>query len=56
MAELTTEYVAGPYEFIEIVGASHWIPDERPAELAAAIVGRARIVTSDQSAPPAGAS
>ncbi|HTT95141.1 MAG TPA: alpha/beta fold hydrolase [Solirubrobacterales bacterium] len=42
MAELTAEYVDGPYEFVELTGASHWIPDERPAELAEAIIGRAR--------------
>jgi pimeloyl-ACP methyl ester carboxylesterase len=42
MAELTREHVSGPYEFIELAGASHWIPEERPADLAAAIIDRAR--------------
>lgn len=42
MAELTGEYVDGPYELVVLAGASHWIPDERPAELAEAIISRAR--------------
>lgn len=33
-AELTRRYVTGPYRFEVMVGASHWIPDERPADLA----------------------
>jgi len=52
MAELTAEHVVGPYEFVELKGASHWIPEERPAELAAAIVARAR---SASGAPATGA-
>jgi len=27
-AEDTEEYVTGPYHFVELTGASHWIPDE----------------------------
>lgn len=50
MAELTADHVGGPYEFIELAGASHWIPEERPAELAEAIISRAR---SAASASPA---
>jgi pimeloyl-ACP methyl ester carboxylesterase len=42
MAELTEEHVDGPYEFIVFEGASHWIPEERPADLAEAIINRAR--------------
>jgi len=42
MAELTQEHVVAPYEFIELAGASHWIPEERPADLAGAIISRAR--------------
>ncbi|BDD84190.1 alpha/beta hydrolase [Tsukamurella pulmonis] len=33
-AELAGEYVDGPYRFVVLEGVSHWIPDERPAELA----------------------
>ncbi|GAB16805.1 putative epoxide hydrolase [Gordonia effusa NBRC 100432] len=33
-AHLTEQYVDGPYRFETLSGASHWIPDERPAELA----------------------
>lgn len=37
-AELTRRYVTGPYRFEVMAGASHWIPDERPAELAQIIL------------------
>jgi pimeloyl-ACP methyl ester carboxylesterase len=39
-AELCERYVDGPYTFVVLEGASHWIPDERPEELAAAILDR----------------
>jgi pimeloyl-ACP methyl ester carboxylesterase len=39
-AELTPQFVTGPYELEVYEGASHWIPDERPAELAASIAKR----------------
>lgn len=39
-AELTERYVSGPYEFEIFAGVSHWIPDERPTELAASIIKR----------------
>ncbi len=38
-AELTADYVTGPYR-LEILDASHWIPEQRPAELAAIIAAR----------------
>ncbi|MCT2172985.1 alpha/beta fold hydrolase [Dietzia cinnamea] len=41
-AERTREHVDADYRFVEMNGVSHWIPDERPAELADAIVDRAR--------------
>ncbi|GAA3517013.1 alpha/beta fold hydrolase [Dietzia aurantiaca] len=41
-AELTERYVDADYRFLELSGVSHWIPDERPTELAEAIVARAR--------------
>ena len=50
MAELTEEHVNGPYEFIEFPGASHWIPNERPADLAEAIISRARSATTAAAA------
>jgi len=53
MAELTEEHVDGPYEFIEFTGASHWIPEERPAELAEAIISRARSATTASAATSA---
>ncbi len=39
-ALLCERYVDGPYTFEVIQGASHWIPDERPEELASAILRR----------------
>lgn len=39
-AEMTEQWVTGPYELEIFEGASHWIPDERPAELAASIIRR----------------
>jgi len=45
-AELTPQFVTGPYELEVYEGASHWIPDERPADLAASIVKRVESVSS----------
>ena len=36
-AEACVEHVAGPYRFVQIEGVSHWIPDEAPDALAAAL-------------------
>jgi pimeloyl-ACP methyl ester carboxylesterase len=36
-AERCVEHVAGPYRFVELEGVSHWIPDEAPDALAAAL-------------------
>jgi pimeloyl-ACP methyl ester carboxylesterase len=36
-AEACVEHVAGPYRFVELEGVSHWIPDEAPDALAAAL-------------------
>jgi pimeloyl-ACP methyl ester carboxylesterase len=33
-AELTGGYVDGPYRFVALEGASHWLPDEVPDTLA----------------------
>ncbi len=41
-AELTERYVDADYRFLEMNGVSHWIPDERPVELADAISRRVR--------------
>lgn len=45
-ADLTPQFVTGPYELEVFHGVSHWIPDERPAELAASIVRRVRSVNA----------
>ena len=37
-AEGAVRYVRGPYRFEVLHGASHWIPEERPAELAALVL------------------
>jgi pimeloyl-ACP methyl ester carboxylesterase len=36
------DHVAGPYEFVELRGLSHWIPDEAPDVLAGIIVEHAK--------------
>ena len=41
-AARTRNHVDADYRFVELSGVSHWIPDERPGELADAIVARAR--------------
>ena len=43
-AELTREHVTGPYEFVEL-DATHWLPETRPDECAAAIIRRVRAST-----------
>ena len=38
-AEATAAHVtAAPYRFLELDGVSHWIPDEAPGALAAAVI------------------
>ncbi|MYM19216.1 alpha/beta fold hydrolase [Brevibacterium sp. 5221] len=37
-AELTADYVEGPYRFVELTGATHWLPEEKPDEIAAAVL------------------
>ena len=41
-AELTGRFVDADYRFEEMTGVSHWIPDERPADLARIIIERVR--------------
>jgi pimeloyl-ACP methyl ester carboxylesterase len=36
-ADRCADHVTGPYRFHLLPGVSHWIPDEAPAELAAAL-------------------
>ncbi|MDF0529927.1 alpha/beta fold hydrolase [Tsukamurella sp. 8F] len=38
--ELTADYVSGPYKLDVLPGVSHWIPEEKPAELADAVCNR----------------
>ncbi|MEH6821082.1 MAG: alpha/beta fold hydrolase [Dietzia psychralcaliphila] len=40
-AERTAHYVDADYRFVEMSGVSHWIPEERPVELAREIIARA---------------
>jgi pimeloyl-ACP methyl ester carboxylesterase len=37
-AELAHRYVAGPFRYVELCGASHWIPDEAPGALAELVI------------------
>jgi pimeloyl-ACP methyl ester carboxylesterase len=39
-AEACAEYVTGDYRFVELPGVTHWIPEQAPEELAAAILDR----------------
>lgn len=39
-ADRCGEFVNAPYEFVVLEGGSHWIPEERPTELAEAILRR----------------
>jgi pimeloyl-ACP methyl ester carboxylesterase len=41
-AELTGEFVEGPYRFAELTGASHWLPEERPDAVAEAVLAWVR--------------
>ena len=44
-AELCGKYVDAPYELVVLEGVSHWIPDERPEELARVILDRIAAVS-----------
>lgn len=41
-AEDCAAHVTGPFEFVELNGVSHWIPEQAPDELASAILRRVR--------------
>jgi pimeloyl-ACP methyl ester carboxylesterase len=41
-AEATAGWVRGPYRFVVLPGVSHWIPEERPAELAGLVLEHLR--------------
>ncbi len=43
-AEDCARFVTGPYEFVELTGISHWIPEQAPQALAAAILKRIQSV------------
>lgn len=43
-ADLTPQFVTGPYELEVIHGATHWLPDQNADQLAASIVKRVRSV------------
>ncbi|MCK7624883.1 alpha/beta hydrolase [Streptomyces sp. RS10V-4] len=38
-AEATGEWVDGPYRFVELTGAGHWLPEEQPARVVPEILG-----------------
>ncbi|WP_183092372.1 alpha/beta fold hydrolase [Nocardioides stalactiti] len=37
-AELTPQWVSGPYRYVELDGSSHWLMDEHPGVLAAQVI------------------
>jgi pimeloyl-ACP methyl ester carboxylesterase len=45
-ARRTANWVTGPYELVVLRGVSHWIPEEAPAEFAAAILQRINSVAT----------
>ena len=46
-AEACGDHLTGPFEFVELEDISHWIPEEAPNDLAAAILERVRAGTGD---------
>ncbi|MFT4289067.1 alpha/beta fold hydrolase [Nocardioides sp.] len=43
-AERCADYVTGDYEYVELTGANHWLPENEPAAVADAILRRVRQV------------
>lgn len=41
-AQKTAEFISGDYEFVELTGAGHWLPEVHPDEVATAITERVR--------------
>ena len=41
-AELSAHYVEGPYRFVPLEGASHWLPESHPDDIATTVVTSAR--------------
>src|SRR6185437_8642711 len=39
-AEACAQFVTGDYRFLELPGITHWIPEQAPRELAAAVLDR----------------
>ncbi len=39
-AEACAQHVSGPYRFVELTGVSHWIPEQAPEDLSAAILAQ----------------
>jgi pimeloyl-ACP methyl ester carboxylesterase len=44
-AELTADYVVGPYDVVEL-DAGHWLPETQPEAVADAILSRVRSIGS----------
>lgn len=43
-AEKSAEFVSGPYEFVEVKGAGHWLPEVNADEVVEAVLRRVRSV------------
>jgi pimeloyl-ACP methyl ester carboxylesterase len=41
-AELTRDYVTGPYTFVEVDGAGHFVVDQQPDRISALLLGHLR--------------
>lgn len=49
MARLTGRYVDAPYELVELASVKHFVPDERPDDLAEAIIRRVKSVQRESA-------
>ncbi|MFD4292525.1 alpha/beta fold hydrolase [Rhodococcus sp. NPDC058505] len=45
-AEKCAEFVTGPYRFVELDSVNHWVPEQAPESLAAAIIARVEGVSA----------
>ena len=54
-AEACAQLVTGDYRFVELPGVTHWIPEQAPEQLAAAILDRIASELTGQAASEAAA-
>jgi pimeloyl-ACP methyl ester carboxylesterase len=47
-ADLSARYVDAPYRFVPLEGASHWLPESHPNDIATTVISQAREHAADQ--------